>query len=127
MKTRTRQTSGAALTDLLFHATTSRMSRKAERRFGLTPLSERWRAAGGHLRVAGPKWFAVWQRDTDRLQRLRAIILPADWSGPAEDEMLAIFADQLRQLDPTMEETPFLSSALSRARSKLRIATMRGD
>ncbi|MES2334289.1 MAG: hypothetical protein V4551_06415 [Pseudomonadota bacterium] len=41
--------------------------------------------------------------------------------------MIALTFAQLRKIDSDAPETPFLSSALSRARSRLLLASMRGD
>ncbi|MDT8856492.1 hypothetical protein RNZ50_15970 [Paracoccaceae bacterium Fryx2] len=111
-----------ALGDVTFRLTTARLSRSVAGRAEIALLSERWRAAGGSLRIAGPAWFAVWGRDVQRMRRARAIVLPAPWIGLTDTETLAILADQLRRLDPGTPETPWLSNALVSARARLRAA-----
>ena len=55
--------------------------------------NERWQ-----IRVAGPRWFAAFHRDIDRLTRLRTILLPERWVGMTDAETALILAGQLRSL-----------------------------
>lgn len=106
------------LGDLAFRLTTRRMWPVEILRAGLDDLGHR------PVRVAGPRWFAVWSNDLDRLRRLDAVLLPAPWIGLQEDEMRAIAAAQIRGLDggsPSLLQSPDLWTA----RRKLREAAGR--
>lgn len=116
-----------ALTDILFRFTTRQMRPEPLWPAGRIPFLDHWIASGGRLRAAGPKWFAVWSADTERMRRLNCAVLPALWLCLAEDEMTALLFAQLRKIDPTTPETPMLSNALANARSRLRLEMMRGD
>jgi hypothetical protein len=50
------------------------------------------RQQGLRLRRAGPRWFAVWSADRDRLRRLRVLLLPETWLGlsPGQEAALAL-------------------------------------
>jgi hypothetical protein len=120
-------TRATAVADFLFRITTSPLRPGSFWPAGRIPFLDQWIAGGGKLRSAGPKWFAVWDTDIPRMQRLNCVVLPASWLGLAEDEMIALLFAQLRKIDPTTPETPMLSNALARARSRLRLESMRGD
>lgn len=116
-----------ALVDLLFRATTSRMRPEAIWPAGRLPSLDQWTADGGKLRHAGPKWFTVWGRDYPRMDRLQTLVLPAPWISLSDEEMTAVLLSQLRHVRPGIPDTPWLSSALARARSCIRLEAMRGD
>jgi hypothetical protein len=116
-----------ALADVLFRFTTTSMRPESFWPAGRIPCLDQWIASGFKLRLAGPKWFAVWGADTERMRRQNCVVLPAPWLCLAEDEMTALLFAQLRRIDPTTPETPMLSDALARARSRLRLEMMRGD
>lgn len=122
-----RTTPATAVADFLFHFTTTSMRPESYWPAGRIPFLDQWIAAGGQLRSAGPKWFAVWGADTERMRRLNCVVLPARWLCLAEDEMTALLFAQLRKIDPTTPETPALSNALANARSRIRLEMMRGD
>ena len=116
-----------AVADVLFRLTTSPMRPQSLWPAGRIPFLDQWTQGGGTLRSAGPKWFAVWGADSERMRRLNCVVLPAPWLCLAEDEMTALLFAQLRQIDPATPETPMLSTALAHARSRLRLESMRGD
>jgi hypothetical protein len=115
-----------ALSDLAFRMTTSPMHPESLWPSGRVSFFDTWIMAGGALRSAGPKWFTVWERDYLRMKRLNIIVLPAPWLHLSEEELIAVFFSKLRHLDPEVPETPWLSNALARANSRIRLALMRG-
>lgn len=120
-------TRATAVADVLFRITTSPLRPQTLWPAGRIPFLDRWTQDGDKLRSAGPKWFAVWGTDFPRMQRLNSVVLPASWLGLAEDEMTALLFAQLGKIDPSTPETPMLSKALARARSRLWSESMRGD
>lgn len=122
-----RTTTATAVADFLFRFTTTSMRPQSFWPAGRIPFLDQWITTGGKVRSAGPKWFAVWGTDTPRMRRLNCVVLPAPWLCLAEDEMTALLFAQLRKIEPTTPETPMLSNALARARSRLRLEMMRGD
>lgn len=93
-----------AMADFLFRFTTTSLRPEPFWPAGHIPFLDQWIAAGGKLRSAGPKWFAVWGADTERMRRLNCVVLPALWLCLAEDEMTALLFAQLRKIDPTTPE-----------------------
>ncbi|QFQ89267.1 hypothetical protein F8A10_18040 [Paracoccus kondratievae] len=74
-----------------------------------------------NIRRAGPRWYAIWSNDRARLQRLRVLLLPQDWSGLSSRQQMALIAEQLRPGTipsalclPLREGKSLLRSALSR-------------
>ncbi len=65
----------AALSDPLFHLTTSRMRPQAIWPAGRLPFLDQWIAEGGRLRREGPKWFTGWASDFPRKMRLQTLAL----------------------------------------------------
>lgn len=120
-------TRATAVADVLFRITTSPLRPQSFWPAGRIPFLDQWLAGGGKLRSAGPKWFAVWGTDIPRMQRLNCVVLPSSWLGLAEDEMTALLFALLRKIEPEIPETPMLSIALARARSRLWLESMRGD
>ncbi len=116
-----------ALADFLFRLTTSRMRPEAIWPTGRLPFLDQWIAEGGKLRQAGPNWFTVWGSDYPRFDRLQTLVLPAPWISLSDEEMTAVLLSQLRHVQPDTPEAPCLSSALGRARSRIRLEAMRGD
>ncbi|CAM3121701.1 hypothetical protein SAMN04488021_11449 [Paracoccus aminovorans] len=77
---------------------------------------------GWRLRRAGPRWFAVWSSDCERLRRLRVLLLPAAWLGLSAQQELALALGQSRAGDcPAALAGPLLT-----ARGKLRRRLSRG-
>ncbi len=109
----------AGLADPLFFLTTSRLGPAALPQARQVPFVAIWTASGGRFRSAGPRWFAVWGRDDDRMHRLRVLVLPAPWIGLSDDQMLAVLVSQLRRLQTGVPETPWLSKALAEAHHRL--------
>jgi hypothetical protein len=116
-----------AVADVLFRLTTSSMRPEALWPAGRIPFLDDWIARGGRLRSAGPKWFAVWGTDYARMRRLNCVVLPATSLCFPEDELIALLFAQFRKLGSATPETPMLSKALARARSRLREESMRSD
>jgi hypothetical protein len=117
----------AALADFLFRVTTARMRPEATWPAGRLTFLDQWTAEGGRLRQAGPRWFTVWGSDYPRMDRLRTLVLPAPWIDLSDEEMTAVLLSQLRHVQPGMPETPWLSSALGRARARIRLEAVRFD
>ncbi|ABL73180.1 MULTISPECIES: hypothetical protein [Paracoccus] len=69
------------------------------------------------VRRAGPRWFALWDRDRQRLRRLRILLLPEDWLGLSAAQETALALEQLRPAEKI--PAPF-STPLHEARAKLR-------
>lgn len=120
-------TRAIAVADFLFRIKTCPLRPESFWPTGRIPFLDQWIEGGGKLRSTGPKWFAVWGMDLPRMQRLNCVVLPASWLGLAEDEMTALLFAQLRKINPTTPETPMLSKALARARSRLWLESMPGD
>jgi hypothetical protein len=116
-----------ALTDYLFRMTTAHLRSEALSHVERIAFFYRWNAAGGSFRTASPKWFAVWGRDKARMLRLKAVLLPASWIGLSDEEMLAVLLFQLRQIDPDIPDTPWLSADLAQAKVHLWHEASRGD
>lgn len=87
---------------------------------------ERWPVPipgeGWRLRRAGPRWFAIWSTDRERLRRLRVLLLPAAWLGLSAQQELALVLDQSRAGDRPAS----LAGPLLAARGKLRRRLSRG-
>lgn len=113
--------------DVLFRVTTTSMRPESLWTAGRISFLDQWIARGGKLRSAGPKWFAVWDTDTERMRRLNCVVLPAPWLCLAVDEMIALLFSQLRKIDPSTPETPLLSHALTQAQSRLWLELIRSD
>jgi len=116
-----------SLADLSFYATTTRLRPDVGWQNGRVIFLDQCMIDGGALRGAALKWFSVWGADKDRMSRLRCLVLPSVWIGLLEDEKLAVLLSQLRRVNPSVPETPWLSNALWRARSRLRLELMQGD
>lgn len=114
------------LADLAFRLTTAPLRPARIEEIGLSAIAAPWLAAGGTLRVAAPKWYAVWCHDTDRMARLHTVILPALWVGLSETEMAALLIRRLQAIGSDLGDHPILFTALARAEAKLQQAIMSG-
>ncbi|MFN3525449.1 MAG: hypothetical protein ACK4YU_05115 [Paracoccus sp. (in: a-proteobacteria)] len=84
--------------DLVFRLTTRPLTDNAVEDSGLFDAIDTLEARGWRMRSAGPRWFVVWHRDTERLARLRVVVLPAPHIGLAPHETAALLAAQLHEL-----------------------------
>ena len=82
---------------------------------------------GWQLRLASPVWHAIWTRGSDRLRRLRVVLLPADIAALGEEERLALLGDQLARMGVAAALPDWLKPALSRAKARLSARLARMD
>ena len=73
------------------------------------------------VRMAGPRWFTIWEGDRQRLRRLHVLLLPVDWLGLTAAQEMALALEQLRPAEVPAQ----FASPLREARAKLRHALSR--
>ncbi|WCR20537.1 hypothetical protein [Paracoccus alcaliphilus] len=107
------------LAHVVFRFTTSPVRMPRLTRLGIAELAADIRAEGWTIRSAGPRWFTVWSQDTERLRRERVVLVPADWIGLTETEMLAILLTHAQRLGLLATRQIDTLAALDSARAKL--------
>ena len=103
-----------------FIATVSRqLPKRAFNSLGLAGLLDRLHAAGWRIRVVGARYDLIWGQDVAFQQRHKTVFLP-DPDLLAEDEFLALATDRLARAGFAIPKGDAISSAIFRAKLRLR-------